>query len=329
MNTIYKMLWIDDSDEFVDLTQELVEDVVKENNMISQLAIYKTFEEFEEKELQNFDVDIFNLYDQIIIDFALSGTTGDKIIRDLRSRNIYTDIIFYSSNFETLKSEVKESNEQLDGVFYSTRENLTSAIDKVIKKNLKREYNIANIRGLIMDSTSEFDYICRTTTLELFSKLPEKKQQAVVEKAKEYVANAESNSKHNFEKLNKIDGDKFLKNAMEATEYVMNNKDRYAVMALVVREFVNDPVWGEDFSEEYKNALISPRNDLAHNKLFYGECQKKLHIAKKKQPLCCDQQCDSCKSKYSIERCEELRQMIFNYYLLFNRLSEQAEEILK
>ncbi len=328
MNTVYKMLWIDDGDEFVEMTQDLVEDIVRQNNMISNLTIYNTFEEFEKKELDNFDVEIFNLYDQILVDYALSETTGDKIIRELRKRNIYTDIVFYSSNYDKLKEELKSSDEHLDGVFCSPRENLTSSVDKVIKKNLKREYNIANIRGLIMDSTSEFDYICRTTTLELYSKLSATKQQEIVAKTKEFVSNAEVNAARNFGKLSKIDGFKFMKDVLGATEYVMNNKDRYAVMALVVREFDDNPLYGDDFSEKYQADLIKPRNDLAHNKLFYGECQKKLHIAKEKQVLSCDKQCENCKSKYSIENCEELRQKIFDYYLLLTEISKKADAIV-
>ena len=88
MNTVYKLLWIDDGDEFVEMTQGLVEDIVRQNNMISKLTIYNTFEEFEKEELENFDEEIYNLYDQILIDYALSETTGDKIIRELRNRNI-------------------------------------------------------------------------------------------------------------------------------------------------------------------------------------------------------------------------------------------------
>lgn len=329
MNTVYKILWIDDSDEFVEMTQELVEDVVRQNNMISKLTIYNTFDEFAREELENFDAEIFNLYDQIIVDYALSETTGDKIIQDLRSRNIYTDIVFYSSNFDNLKKELKNSDEHLDGVFYSPREQLTSSVDKVIKKNLKREYNIANIRGLIMDSTSEFDYLCRTVTLELYGKLPEAKQQEIVAKTKEFVANAQTNATRNFGKLEKYDGIKFMKDALSATEYVMKNKDRYAVMALVVREFDDNPIFGDGFSDKYQADLIKPRNDLAHNMLFYGECQKKLHIAKEKQVLKCDKQCDSCKSKYSIENCEELRQKIFDYYLMFTKINQRTDEILK
>ena len=324
MNTTYKILWIDDDDDFIDSTIELIEDAVKEHNMIPHIKPYSRFDVYQKEELERFDIDVFNLYDQIIIDYALSGITGDKIITDLRSRNIFTDIVFYSSNYETMIAELK-SRDQLDGVFFSRREDLTSIISNVIKKNLKREYSISNIRGLIMDSTSEFDYICRTTTLALFKKLPTEKQAIVIEKAREYVGSAKANSEDNFKDLESKKDFKFLKEAMESVEYVMSNKDRYAIMSLVVREFENDSIWDDDFSEKYKAALISPRNDLAHNKLYYGACQKRIHIAKRKQTLECDKNCKDCNSKYSIEKCEELRKQIFAYYLLFNNLTKKFD----
>lgn len=328
MNTMYKMLWIDDSEDFIETAQELMEDSIKQNNMMPHLTIYSQFKDYKEIELDNFDVEIFNLYDQIVIDYALSGTTGDRIIRDLRSRNIYTDIVFYSSNYETMKQEMKNSDEHLDGVFFSAREDLTSTVDKVIKKNLKREYSIANIRGLIMDSTSEFDYICRTTTLALFDKLPDTKKEIIVKKAKEFVENAESNSKNNFSNLSKKNGYKFLKAAMESVEYVMSNKDRYAIMSLVVREFEGDSTWDDTFADNYQNNLIKPRNDLAHNKLYYGACQKKIHIAKKKQPFICNEDCENCTSKYSVESCEELRKLMYYYHQLLNQISIKTDATL-
>lgn len=328
MNTMYKILWIDDSEDFIETAQELIEDSVKQNNMMPHLTIYSQFKDYKEKELDNFDVEIFNLYDQIVIDYALSGTTGDVIIRDLRSRNIYTDIVFYSSNYATMKQEMKNSDEHLDGVFFSTREDLTSTVDKVIKKNLKREYSIANIRGLIMDSTSEFDYICRTTALALFDKLSDTKKEIIVNKAREFVENAESNSKSNFSKLSSKNGYKFLKAAMESVDYVMNNKDRYAIMALVVREFEDDSTWDDTFADNYQSNLIKPRNDLAHNKLYYGSCQKKIHIAKQRQQFNCNEDCENCTSKYSIESCEELRKLMYYYHQLLNQINIKTDEIL-
>lgn len=326
MNTTYRILWIDDSDDFIDSTKELIEDTVKGNNMFPDIKTYSEYSEYQKNELDNFDIDVFNLYDQIVVDYALSETTGDRLIRDLRGHNIFTDIVFYSSDYEAMQAEVK-SGDQLDGVFFSRRENLTSVVDRVIKKNLKREYSISNIRGLIMDSTSEFDFICRTTTLAFYDKLPEKKQRNIEDKAKEFVLKAKVQSESNFSDLDKKSGRQFVKEALESVEYVMNNKDRYAIMSLVVREFTDSPEFDDTFGEKYQAGLIKPRNDLAHNKLFYGQCFKKLYIAKNRQKLKCDKNCEHCSSKYSIERCEELRKLIYSYYILFNDINEKADKL--
>ena len=100
-------------------------------------------------------------------------------------------------------------------------------------------------------------------------------------------------------------------------------------MSLVVREFDSDATWNETFSDKYQLELIKPRNDLAHNKLFYGNCKKKLHIAKKKQILQCNENCDECSSKYSIEKCEDLRKLMFYYHQLLNDVSKKVDNIIK
>ena len=40
MNTIYKILWIDDSEDFYESTEELVMDVVNNNNMLTKIQYY-------------------------------------------------------------------------------------------------------------------------------------------------------------------------------------------------------------------------------------------------------------------------------------------------
>ena len=118
-----------------------------------------------------------------------------------------------------------------------------------------------------MDSTSEFDYICQSTTIALFEKLSSEQQDVIVRKAKEYVESAASKSGQNFEGLNKKVGKSFIKNAIQSVEYVMDNKDRYALMGLIVKFFDDGPIAQEDFSQKYSDELIKPRNKLAHAKL--------------------------------------------------------------
>lgn len=327
MNINYKLLWIDDSDDFVESTEELVDQTIRENHMVPDIKVYNTFERFKMGELDNFDLDVFNMYDQIIVDYALSGITGDEIIRAIRSRNIFTDIVFYSSNYDTMIAEMKKKG-QLDGVFFAKRENLTSAISNIIKKNLKREYSVANIRGVIMDGTSEFDFICRTVSVALYDKLSPEKKREVFEKALSFVNKAKEKSEGNFSSLSSLvdrkNDKKFLKEALFNVDYVMDNKDRYEVLCLILKEFEFGESFEDSFVQDYYFNLIKPRNDLAHNKLYYGDCRKKLHIAKKREQSACNHDCEKCASVYDINRCEEIRAKIYDYFLLLNNLNDRV-----
>lgn len=328
MNINYNVLWIDDSDDFIESTIELIEETIADNHMVHKITTYNSFEQFIKGELENFDLEVFNLYDQILVDYALSGSTGDEIIRSIRARNIFTDIVFYSSNYESMIQEMRNKG-QLDGVFFAKREDLTSAINSVIKKNLKREFNIANIRGLIMDGTSEFDFICRTVSMFLFEKLDKEKQKEILAEASAYVKNAEDKSLSNFKNLSELlqkNGKKFLKDALFSVDYVMDNKDRYALMSLIVRQFEFGVEFNDTFAQEYYDNLIKPRNDLAHNKLYYGDCKKKLHIARKREQSACNKRCSECVSKYDIEKCEEIRSNIYKYFLLMSNLHKNIED---
>lgn len=327
MDMTYKILWIDDAEDYVDSTKELVVQAIQNRFMDADIESYSDYDEFKSEKLENFDATSFDFYDLILMDFALSGTTGDAVIRELRSKEIYTDIVFYSSDKENMESSLKNSD-QLNGVFLADRANLLEIIGRVVQKNLKREYRISNIRGLIMDSTSEFDYICQSTTIALFEKLSSEQQDMIVRKAKEYVESAASKSGQNFEGLNKKVGKSFIKNAIQSVEYVMDNKDRYALMGLIVKFFDDGPIAQEDFSQKYSDELIKPRNKLAHAKLVYGKCHQKLHPIKNRSIPSCDGKCDSCSNEYDMEKCESLRAAIYNYYKVFQNIEKKTNELV-
>lgn len=327
MDMTYKILWIDDAEDYVESTQELVNDAIREHFMDAEIESYSDYDVFKNQKLKDFDATSFDFYDLILMDFALSGTTGDTVIRELRNKEIYTDIVFYSSDRENMEDALKNSD-QLNGVFLADRANLLEIINRVVKKNLKREYRISNIRGLIMDSTSEFDYICQSTTIALFEKLDAEQQGIIIQKAKEYVDCAESNSKRNFKRLRDENGNSFIQDAIKSVEYVMNNKDRYALMGMVVKSFDDGPIAQEDFSQKYSDELIKPRNKLAHAKLVYGKCHQKLHPIKSRSVPSCDEKCDNCLNEYNMEKCESLRAVIYNYYKMFQNIEKKTNELV-
>jgi len=254
----------------------------------------------------------------------LSGVSGKKIINDIRSRDIFTDIIFYSSDYESMIESLR-SREPLNGVYFERREDLTSAIHSVIKKNLKREYSISNIRGLLMDSTSEFDFVSRVITLEQFKKLQPDKQNEIVEQAKQFVNKAKKKSDDSFSALDKnMSYAKYMKSVLNSVNYVIDNADRYALL-LQVFASANQHELNEFDINEYDNTLIRPRNKLAHNKIYLGHCRRKLFIAKKRDSLECDKICVNCSSKYSLEDFEIIRRDIYKYHKIFECLYNGIE----
>lgn len=328
MNTNFKILWIDDSRDYYESTEELIEMQVRRNSLNPSIRFFDDYEEFRQIELENFDEEIFSKYDLLIVDYALSEITGIDIIKELRRRQIFTDIVFYSSELNKMKEEVK-NGDLLDGIFFADRKDLTTAVNNVIVKNLRREYSIANIRGLIMDSTSEFDYICRITAVDLFEKLSEVAQDEVETQLRTFVEAANKRSADTFAELKSKTGRKYVRHVMNSTDYVINNADRYSILNLILQRSGLFPDVQNELDKNYSKDVIIHRNKLAHSMLFYGECQKKLHITKVRQKLRCDMKCDACKAAYDLQTCECLRKKLFEYYSLFQRIDKRTSEIIE
>lgn len=328
MNTYFKILWIDDSRDYYESTEELIGDHVVANNMMPQITFFDDYEDFRSQELDGFDIEVFSRYDLLLIDYALSDTTGTGIIHELRNKQIYTDIIFYSSEPAKMKEEVRQCD-LLDGVFFADRKDLTSVVNNVISKNMRREYCIANIRGLIMDNTSEFDYICRITTTALFEQLSPEDQNEVETKLREFVAKANASATKNFTDLDKKAGSKYVSTAMNSTDYVMSNADRYTILSLILQKFDFFKQVTTDFHMHYTEDVIKPRNKLAHSMLYYGNCQKKIHISKVRETLNCGNNCTDCLAAYDIHACETLRKKLFEYRRLFAQINNQTSKHLQ
>lgn len=328
MNTSFRILWIDDSFDYYESAEELITKHVLNNNMVPTIRFFDDYAEFKRTELDNFEAEVFNRYDLLIIDYALSDITGIEIIQELRRKQIYTDIVFYSSELPKMRDEIKKCD-LLDGIFFADRKDLTSVVSNVIKKNMRREYNIANIRGLIMDSTSEFDYICRITVEALFDKLSEADQKDVEAQLRTFIANTMDKSTETFTKLDRKSGHNYVKTAMNSVDYVMSNADRYSILNLILQKsgvFSDIPA---DLNTRYSDDVIAARNRLAHSMLFYGKCQKKLHITKVRQELTCDNACDNCKAHYDLQSCETLRQKLFEYHQLFKKIDTRTSEHIR
>ena len=86
MDMSYKVLWIDDDEDYVESSKDFVSESAKKYFMNAEFEVFNEYDKFKEQKLSNFDAQSFDLYDLILVDYALSGTTGNRIIRELRDK---------------------------------------------------------------------------------------------------------------------------------------------------------------------------------------------------------------------------------------------------
>lgn len=153
MDINYKILWFEDTDESYETLSRRTERYVVKKNLRCQIErVYGT---------SDFDITQYDLnsYEVLVVDLQLShGSKGYEIIEAIRAGNYVNDVLFYSAaGVDTLEEVMKEY--RLEGVFLSERDNrlFMEKMRQLIDKSVRRSENVINIRGIVMDETSEFD----------------------------------------------------------------------------------------------------------------------------------------------------------------------------
>ena len=141
MNTVYNILWVDDDlgsiDTDIEDVREFFEGVGIEANIQTVEAQQdgSVHDQISQK-LANPELDL------IMVDFKMPGMSGSELITIIRNTDhIYLPVIFYSSvSTEEIFRGVIE--EELDGVYITSRDQLSVKFDDVVGSLLKKEQTI-------------------------------------------------------------------------------------------------------------------------------------------------------------------------------------------
>lgn len=152
MKLNYYILWVEDDNSWYETTTELFRETVEGHGFNPIIKRKKTLDEV----IQELVDDGLKKYDIFLIDFNLRNSAdGSSIIDFLREKNIYTDIIFYSSDKQTIIESIKER--ELEGVYHSDRKEIEDKFEKVFLTTIKKIEEINSMRGLIVGETSDLD----------------------------------------------------------------------------------------------------------------------------------------------------------------------------
>ena len=148
MKTDVHILWVDDNQDFVESLRPQLQRWMDAHGLLlnsvwrpSDVGIYDV--------LRKQDIEL------IVLDYKLKGPrNGDAIITELRDKNFYEDVIFYTTK---AVPNVGVFETPPDGVFFVDREDAKERITNLIEMKVRRASDLATVRGWIVADAIEIE----------------------------------------------------------------------------------------------------------------------------------------------------------------------------
>ena len=193
-------------------------------------------------------------FDLIISDFNIEdGHHGDDLIRSIRERKIFTEVLFYSS--QTDLQAIAEKLLAVDRIsFHSGRRELIEKVENLILLSVQRLLELNATRGLITDETSDLDVIIEELVMHLvFDRLQltqEQQDNIINDYVEDFLRKGPENFIQKYKEkgfrnwFHKIEANrkwnifrdllKTIKDSAEVTEFLKNNKT-YSKEVIAIR----------------------------------------------------------------------------------------------
>ncbi len=250
MRIDYKIFWVEDNNDwFKDAKKDFKETLEDWGFKLKVLR----FEDFQEVK-NTIDQDGLKDFDLFLVDLKLKDNEkeyGDHVISFIRSKEVYTDIIFYSTDTEKI-DEIMKSH-MLEGVYISGRDLLGIKFEKVVRTTIKKIEEVNTIRGLLMAETSDLDKMMLDIILKALKNDNGYIKKYAVEKMKETI----SNNQKTLNSVKKAIAEK-VKDGRIFTSF---HKAKVINKICSVRNLKV-----EKFFEGYNEDILKNRNIYAHKK---------------------------------------------------------------
>ena len=332
MDITFRIIWFEDLDEWYNTLSRRVERYIKSKNFKVDIKRVKGISEFN---IQNFNIPDYDLLmvdyelEKEVVDGEVKTTYGSQIINMIRSGSYVNDVLFYSSHGYEIISNVMK-NEGLQGVFIADRNNdeFINMTKSLIDKAIRRTENLINIRGIVMDTTSDFDNKIKDIISILWRHLGDKEE--IISKCiqKKILSDNVKSATKLLEKYPSIDSKNIdeLLNERDFSAYrqarllnwCINSSDE---LKLKIQSIFNTHMGSADttqdvpFFDQYKCDVIDYRNALAHVKNS-PEMTGEFYIG----------EINGNKISFDLELCNQLRKTLINYDNMLDEIYNCIEQ---
>jgi hypothetical protein len=200
MRIRYKILWIEDDPDYVnELRPELISYM---DSLGFNLSIVHLPHGDDQSMLPKNDFE----YDLILVDYNLSedgkGSTGDTIIKLIRSDLVIIEAIFYSSNTSLKLDEILPKTQRISHHLGKT--GLPEKIKQIIELTIRKVQDVNNMRGLVIAEVIDLEIKMKSILSDFFTANDDgAKKQELVAKKLENLTNA-------LKRVEKYDASKVL-----------------------------------------------------------------------------------------------------------------------
>lgn len=334
MDLTFRIIWFEDVEEWYNTTSRRVAKYIRKKNYKVEIVRVEKASKFNLKEhqLQN--------YDLLIVDYELEkiyeqngekNIYGSEIIQAIRGGNFVNDILFYSSHgFDVINEVMKK--EGLQGVFIADRNN-SEFLEKVkllVDKAVRRADNLINIRGVVMDTTSDFDNKIRDLISISWPLLGDKETKIVNDIKKKILQD-------NIRTAQKLDN-KYIAIDKDNINDLLNERDFTAIRQARLLSWCieSNEVLKKKLQELFKNYLQLKNGD--ENSKFFNRYS--ADIIKYRNALAHVKNAPSTESeviigevdgqlvKFDQELCDELRKKLLNYEKVLEDMYKYIENEL-
>jgi cell division protein ZapA (FtsZ GTPase activity inhibitor) len=200
--------------------------------------------------------------DLILVDWDLgNGEYGENAIKRIRESVQYRDVVFYSGQLTVSELRQKAYENQLEGVYFSSRENLVDEVLGVFNSLIKKVLDLDHTRGIVMGATSDIDHIVLTCLNVAHEKLDESGKAQFIQDAVKRVAEQVENIQRQGERFQAAPS----LEALFRAHMLFTSTHRLRMLANVLRmnEFAAHAAAIATLNT-YQDGVLGHRNKLGH-----------------------------------------------------------------
>jgi len=266
MHLYYNILWIDDEIKKLEASG----DITRISDYLIDLGFLPTIIQLSDgNDLERHLTG--TKFDLIISDLSIEeGHHGDDIIKEIRSRKIFTEVLFYSSQAELKTIATKLLT--VDRIsFHAGRRYLLEKIEELISLSVSKLLELNATRGLITAETSELDVILEEMVMHLVYDRLKLTQDQIDAKISFYIEDFLKKSPESFMK-------KYSEHGFRKRFHSIEAMRKWSIFRELLKQLNCQEA--TDFlstNKDYGNDVIGIRNKFAHAKSLIKE--DKVYLA--------------------------------------------------